>query len=178
MESLHLSRHAPTCGSMLSDNDKEEAWTLLLEWLEHHDIVELLDALSDTDWCRGTGSMSRSRHQTITARMGEIQWSAVKFVQRRLLDAHSIGTSNQPVAPHRSAHIRNLTLRLAIALMEACYLCCELTKHQVSDLIKLFVLSCSPVAREHPRRRFMRLTIDCSPLRWCLVVSCPEMPEG
>jgi hypothetical protein len=64
--------------------------------------------------------MSRSRHQTITARMGEIQWSAVKFVQRRLLDAHSIGTSNQPVAPHRSAHIRNLTLRLAIALMEAC----------------------------------------------------------
>jgi hypothetical protein len=122
--------------------------------------------------------MSRSRHQTITARMGEIQWSAVKFVQRRLLDAHSIGTSNQPVAPHRSAHIRNLTLRLAIALMEACYLCRELTKHQVSDLIKLFVLSCTPVAREHPRRRFMRLTIDCSPLRWCLVVSCPEMPEG
>ena len=48
----------PPCSdvwSMLSDNDKEEAWTLLLEWLEHHDIVELLDALSDAVWCRGHG---------------------------------------------------------------------------------------------------------------------------
>ena len=48
----------PPCSdvwSILSDNDKEEAWTLLLEWLEHHDIVELLDALSDADWCRGHG---------------------------------------------------------------------------------------------------------------------------
>src|SRR5688572_25504313 len=66
----------PPCSdvwSMLSDNDKEEAWTLLLEWLEHYDIVELLDALSDADWCRGHGRMSRSRDQTITALMGEIQ---------------------------------------------------------------------------------------------------------
>ena len=83
---------------MLSDNDKEEAWTLMLEWLEHHDIIELLDALSDADWCRGTSSMSRSRHQPVTALMGEIQCSAVKFAPRRLLDA--IGTSNQPVALH------------------------------------------------------------------------------
>ena len=48
----------PPCSdvwSMLSDNDKEEAWTLLLEWLEHYNIVELLDALSDADWCRGHG---------------------------------------------------------------------------------------------------------------------------
>jgi len=48
----------PPCSdvwSMLSDNHKEEAWTLLLEWLEHYNIVELLDALSDADWCRGHG---------------------------------------------------------------------------------------------------------------------------
>ena len=44
---------------MLSDSDKEDAWTLLLEWLEHHDIVELLDALSDADWCRGQGQYVR-----------------------------------------------------------------------------------------------------------------------
>jgi hypothetical protein len=40
---------------MLTENDKEEAWTLLLEWLEDHEIVELLDALSDADWCRAHG---------------------------------------------------------------------------------------------------------------------------
>jgi hypothetical protein len=48
----------PPCSdvwSMLSDSDKEDAWTLLLEWLGHHDILELLDTLSDADWCRGQG---------------------------------------------------------------------------------------------------------------------------
>ena len=50
----------PPCSdvwSMLSDNDKEEAWTLLLKCLEHYNIVELLDALSDADWCRGAGAV-------------------------------------------------------------------------------------------------------------------------
>jgi hypothetical protein len=45
----------PPCSevwSMLSDTDKEDAWILLLEWLEHHDILEILDELSDSDWCR------------------------------------------------------------------------------------------------------------------------------
>ena len=85
---------------MLSDNDKEEAWTLLLEWLEHHDIVELLDALSDADWCRGHEQYVKEPTSTNHCPLGEIQCSAVKFAQRRLLDAHSIGTSNQPVALH------------------------------------------------------------------------------
>ena len=44
----------PPCSevwSMLSDTDKEDAWILLLEWLEHHDVLDILDELSDSDWC-------------------------------------------------------------------------------------------------------------------------------
>ena len=44
----------PPCSevwSMLSDSDKEDAWILLLEWLEHHDVLDILDELSDSDWC-------------------------------------------------------------------------------------------------------------------------------
>jgi hypothetical protein len=37
---------------MLSDTDKEDAWILLLEWLDHHDALEILNGLSDADWCR------------------------------------------------------------------------------------------------------------------------------
>jgi hypothetical protein len=46
---------APPCPevwSMLSDTDKEDAWMLLLEWLDHHDVLEILNGLSDADWCR------------------------------------------------------------------------------------------------------------------------------
>jgi len=37
---------------MLSDQDKEDAWTLLVEWLEQHDIIEVLNGLTESDWCR------------------------------------------------------------------------------------------------------------------------------
>src|SRR5688500_17276354 len=59
MESLHLSRHAPTCGlCSLIMIRKRPGLSCSSGW--NHDIVELLDALSDADWCRGHGSMSMS----------------------------------------------------------------------------------------------------------------------
>ena len=42
----------PEVWSMLSDTDKEDAWMLLLEWLDQHDVLEILNGLSDADWCR------------------------------------------------------------------------------------------------------------------------------
>jgi hypothetical protein len=42
----------PEVWSMLSDIDKEDAWMLLLEWLDRHDVLEILNGLSDVDWCR------------------------------------------------------------------------------------------------------------------------------
>ena len=35
----------------LSENDKEDAWTLLFEWLRQNDLVDVLDYLSESDWC-------------------------------------------------------------------------------------------------------------------------------
>ena len=39
--------------SMLSDSDKEDAWILLLEWLDQQDVLEILNELSASDWCSG-----------------------------------------------------------------------------------------------------------------------------
>jgi hypothetical protein len=45
----------PPCAhvwAILSENDKDDAWSLLIEWLQQNDVLELLDCLSDSDWCR------------------------------------------------------------------------------------------------------------------------------
>jgi hypothetical protein len=55
LDSDGISPPSPPCSevwSMLSDTDKEDAWILLLEWLEQHDVLEILNELSDSDWCR------------------------------------------------------------------------------------------------------------------------------
>lgn len=54
IENDELPPPAPPCPhvwSMLSDKDKEDAWTLLLEWIKQHGIIEVND-LFDSDWCR------------------------------------------------------------------------------------------------------------------------------
>jgi hypothetical protein len=50
-----LPPEPPCCEvwSMLSDTDKEDAWMLLLEWLQHHEVPEILNELSAADWCSG-----------------------------------------------------------------------------------------------------------------------------
>ncbi len=54
----------PPCSevwSMLSDSDKEDAWILLLEWLDQQDVLEILNELSASDCAAAEGAIWRSQ---------------------------------------------------------------------------------------------------------------------